>query len=132
MCFYGGTYAHAIGVIDISQVPLTLEKLNYNAPTAGGYRDGDLAEARFIGPFQLFFDPNGNCYIADMNNHCIRKITTEDKVETVVGIPGIAGFKDGGKEEALFNQPTGITVAKDGTVYVGDRGNNRVRKLAIE
>jgi hypothetical protein len=53
-------------------------------------------------------------------------------VETVVGIPGKAGFKDGNADEALFNQPWGIGVAKDGTVYVADYSNGRVRKLAIE
>jgi DNA-binding beta-propeller fold protein YncE len=134
MCFgtNAGTLANSIAVIDINQNPLTIKRLNYDAPTVAGHKDGDLAEARFNFPFQLFFDPEGNCYIADYGNHCIRKITTDDKVETVVGIPGVAGFKDGGKEDALFNMPAGITVSQDGTIYVGDRGNNRVRKLAIE
>jgi DNA-binding beta-propeller fold protein YncE len=53
-------------------------------------------------------------------------------VETVVGIPGVAGWKDGGKEDALFNQPYGVGVDKDGTVYIADYNNCRIRKLAIE
>jgi outer membrane protein assembly factor BamB len=53
-------------------------------------------------------------------------------VETVVGIPGTYGWKDGTKDEALFYTPRGITVGADGTVYVGDWNNARIRKLAIE
>ena len=52
-------------------------------------------------------------------------------VETVLGMPGTAGWKDGGKEEALFNTPRGIGVSKDGSVYVADNMNGRVRKLSI-
>jgi len=70
-------------------------------------------------------------YIADSGNHCIRRITLEGMVETVLGMPGTAGWKDGGKEEALFNNPTGLGIAEDGTVYVADFDNNRVRKLSI-
>jgi sugar lactone lactonase YvrE len=53
-------------------------------------------------------------------------------VETVVGIPGTSGWEDGTKEDAKFNSPSGINVSKDGTVYVGDTNNARIRKLAIE
>jgi hypothetical protein len=135
MCFYGnsGVNANAICTLDVADPVGTFKKLNANAPTVGGHRDGDLIDARFNNPFQLFFDPDdGTCYIADRNNHCIRKITPEGNVETVLGIPGISGFKDGGKEDALFDQPTGIAVSKDGSVYVSDHNNYRVRKLAIE
>ena len=52
-------------------------------------------------------------------------------VETVLGVPGTAGYKDGSKKEALFNKPTGIGIGKDGSVYVADWGNFRVRKLTI-
>jgi DNA-binding beta-propeller fold protein YncE len=52
-------------------------------------------------------------------------------VETVLGIPGTPGWKDGGKKDALFQNPSGIAVKSDGTVYVADYGNCRVRKLSI-
>ena len=70
-------------------------------------------------------------YIADKDNHCIRRISPEGMVETVLGVPGTSGYKDGSKKEALFNQPTGIGIGKDGSVYVADWGNFRVRKLTI-
>jgi DNA-binding beta-propeller fold protein YncE len=130
--FYGnaGSIAHSICSLDVTDPSGTFQKLS--GTTSGGYRDGELSVAQFRNPCQIFFDPEGNLYIADEGNHCIRKITTENMVETVVGIPGIAGWKDGGKDEALFNGPRGITVSPDGTVYVGDHGNARIRKLSIE
>jgi hypothetical protein len=126
----GGAYAHSICTLDINDVENSFKKIT--GATNGGHRDGELAVSQFKNPRQIFFDPEGNLYVADQGNHCIRKITTEDMVETVVGIPGQAGWNNGGKEEALFNNPIGINVTKDGTIYVGDNGNARIRKLTIE
>jgi hypothetical protein len=53
-------------------------------------------------------------------------------VETVVGVPGKRGYKDGNADEALFSAPWGIGIARDGTVYVADYDNACIRKLAIE
>jgi DNA-binding beta-propeller fold protein YncE len=100
--------------------------------SGGGHRDGELSVAQFNNPHQAQFDEEGNLYVCDRGNHCIRKVTTDGMVETVVGIPGVAGFKDGGKEEALFNDPWGVAVGPDGSVYVAEFENNRIRKLAIE
>ena len=99
--------------------------------TAGGHRDGRIEKSQFRCPAQIFCDNDGNMYVADCDNHCIRRISPDGMVETVLGIPGTRGWKDGGKDEALFNNPRGIGVAKDGTVYVGDLGNGRVRKMTI-
>jgi hypothetical protein len=126
-----GEYAHSICVIDVTQPETSFHRLS-DQNTSGGFRDGKLENAQFRYPSQLYFDNDGNCYIADRDNHCIRKITPENIVETVVGVPGVSGYKDGNADVALFNQPWGIGVAKDGTVYVADYGNSRVRKLAIE
>jgi DNA-binding beta-propeller fold protein YncE len=132
MAFWSGagSIAHSICSLDITDSEGTFQKLS--GSVSGGYRDGELSVAQFREPGQIFFDPEGNLYIADSGNHCIRKITTENMVETVVGIPGQSGWKDGGKDEALFNAPRGIAVSSDGTVYVGDHNNARIRKLAIE
>jgi hypothetical protein len=125
-----GAYAHSICTIDINDPQNTLTKIT--GATSGGHRDGEVGVSQFYNPLQIFFDPEGNLYVADQGNHCIRKITTEDMVETVVGIPGNAGWQNGGKEDALFNGPRGIYVTANGTVYVCDTGNARLRKLSIE
>lgn len=123
-----------------SYLPNVLVKFNVNQPDdtferlnigAAGHRDGPLGQARFNDPRMMVADFEGNAYIVDAKNHCIRRITPDNMVETVLGIPGVAGWKDGNKSEALFNFPSGIGVGKDGTVYVADELNFRIRKLSI-
>lgn len=131
MSFWGnaGVNAHSICSIDVTDPEHTFKKLS--GATNGGHRDGPLEVAQFRDPAQIFCDKDGNIYVADFSNHCIRRITPEDMVETVLGMPGTPGWKDGDKEVALFNNPRGIGIAKDGSVYVADYGNSRVRKLSI-
>lgn len=97
-----------------------------------GHADGNRKEALFNTPGQIFFDSDGNLFIPDVNNHCIRQIDRNGIVSTVIGIPGKSGYVDGGPDYALFNQPWGVTVDKDDVVYIADMGNKCVRKLAIE
>lgn len=125
----GGKVAHSILSIDVTDPNNTYQKVS--GPARIGHRDGPLETAEFNNPHQIFSDHDGNIYVADRGNHCIRRITPDKMVETVLGMPGTAGWKDGGKEEALFNEPTGIGVAQDGSIYVADYGNSRVRKLSI-
>lgn len=128
--FHGnaGVNANSIASIDVTNPQSTFKKLT---GSSGGHRDGKLEIAQFRNPEQIFCDADGNMYVADSGNHCIRRINSEGMVETVLGMPGTAGWRDGGREDALFNQPTGIGIASDGSVYVADFGNNRIRKLSI-
>ncbi|WP_029904893.1 IPT/TIG domain-containing protein [Prevotella sp. 10(H)] len=97
-----------------------------------GALDGECLSAQFNEPRQMLFDEEDNMYLADTKNHTVRKITPEGIVSTVVGQPGKSGYADGNPEEALFNEPQGVTINKDGIIYVGDTKNNCIRKLAIE
>ena len=108
-------------------------------PVGGrGWEDGLLENARFFAPKQICFTGDGKLYIADAMNHCIRVIDTnvpKDKatVSTAIGLPGSAGFQDGGPELAKFNYPSGVAVSADGEiVYVADNKNHVIRKLSIE
>ena len=71
-------------------------------------------------------------YLADTNNHVIRKISQDGIVSTVIGLAGQSGFMDGTPEEALFDKPFGVALDTDGTIYIGDSENQCVRRLAIE
>lgn len=124
-----GVNANSICSIDVTNPQGTFKKLS--GSSSGGHRDGPLEVAQFLDPAQIFCDADGNVYVADSGNHCIRRITPDNMVETILGMPGTAGWKDGGKEEALFNTPRGIGIGNDGSVYVGDAGNARLRKLSI-
>jgi hypothetical protein len=125
-----GSASPGIWKFNIHDFAGTIQRIH--APGAG-HRDGPVAFAQFNEPWQIFFDQDGSLYVADAGNHCIRRIAPDGKmVETVLGIPGKRGWKDGTKEDALFFAPRGIGVTRDGTVYVADWGNRRLRKLIVE
>ena len=126
----GGNVANSICTIDVTDVENTFQRIS-SPVVSGGHRDGALSIAQFREPAQLYSDADGNIYVADYANHCIRRITPEGFVETVLGVPGRSGWKDGTKEEALFNGPRGVGVGQDGSVYVADYWNARIRKLSI-
>lgn len=129
--FWGnaGPNAHSICSIDVTDPENTFKKLS--GPTNGGHRDGLLERSQFRDPSQIFSDNSGSIYVADSGNHCIRRITPEGMVETVLGMPGTKGWKDGGVNDALFNTPRGLGISQDGSIYVADSENGRVRKLSI-
>lgn len=134
LSFHSGTgLANAIYSLDIRDPnnPESFKRLS-SPLTSTGHRDGPFETAQFNSPRQLSFDKDGNLFIADYGNHCIRMVTPNNMVQTVVGIPGTAGMQDGDKSGALFRNPWGIAVGNDGTVYISDYGNARIRKLVIE
>lgn len=97
---------------------------------ARGYRNGPGPQAIFYRPVSLALNKNENeLYVSDLLNHRIRKIDlTTGFVSNFAG-NGIEGFKDGSAEEASFSQPFGITVDRDGVVYVADSGNHSIRMI---
>lgn len=97
-----------------------------------GYLDGEGSSAMFNEPRQLILDENDDMYIADTNNHVIRKVSSDGKVSTVIGQPGEAGYQDGVPGMALFNRPFGVAINKEGIIYIGDYENQCIRRLAIE
>jgi len=105
-------------------------KTHVGSPQIPGSADG-------TGTVALLNRPNGvttdgtNLYVADTNNHTIRKvvIATND-VTTLAGTAGVSGTTDATGTAALFNSPQGITT--DGTnLYVADTGNHTIRKIVI-
>jgi IPT/TIG domain/NHL repeat len=94
-----------------------------------GNSDGIGTTARFYNIFGIDIDQNNNIYVADGFNNNIRKISPTGVVTTVAG-SGTAGFVDGTTANAQFNYPRDVAVGLDGTLYVSDYGNNRVRKIS--
>ena len=101
------------------------------AGTAGSSRsaDGTGSEARFGDPTGVTTDAGGNLYVADANNHTIRKITPAGMVTTLAGTAGFSGSADGTGAAARFNFPNAVATDASGNVYVADRSNNTIRKI---
>ncbi|MDR1849757.1 MAG: hypothetical protein LBQ75_06940 [Zoogloeaceae bacterium] len=95
-----------------------------------GFADGEGSAARFKDPQGIAIDAAGNLYVADRDNHRIRKVTPKGKVSTLAG--GEAGFADGQGSAARFNEPHGIAIDAAGNLYVADMLNHRIRKITIQ
>ncbi len=98
---------------------------------AAGYVDGPAAQAQFNGPMGVAVDARGNIYVADTYNDRIRMIATDGQVSTIAGV-GTPGYADDDRTSALFDTPSGIAVATDGSIIVSDTGNDRLRKISPE
>jgi len=97
------------------------------APTAdglavgGAFADGAALEARFNDPTGLAVGNDGALYVADTDNHCIRRIKN-GRVTTFAGKAGTPGHDDGARAAATFLYPQGIAFDATGTLWVADNG----------
>ncbi len=101
-------------------------------PGVSGTNDGVGSTALFNTPIGLALDGSGTIYVADSENHTIRKLLlvgTNWAVTTLAGSPGVYGTNDGAGAEARFNLPTGVATDSAGNVYVSDANNNTIRKI---
>jgi sugar lactone lactonase YvrE len=91
---------------------------------------GPAVSASLNNPWSLTVAPTGEVYIADQNNHCVRKVTLGGTISTIAG-SGTSGFSgDGGSGiSAVLNSPSSVAVDVAGNIYIADTGNNRVRKI---
>ena len=99
--------------------------------TQAGIADGPCTTALFDGPEGMTISDSGKLYIADKNNHVIRKIDSSGNncaVKTIIGTPNVAGYSGdcGVAQNAKLNKPTGIVIAKN-NFYIADSGNHSIR-----
>ena len=97
-----------------------------------GSADGTGGSARFYYPESVAVDTAGTVYVADTQNHTIRKITSEGVVSTLAGSAGEWGSADGTGAVARFGRPTGAAVDTAGNVYVADNSYSTIRKITSE
>ena len=92
---------------------------------------GDAHLATMNGPKHLCFDRDGNILIADTENHVIRRYSPRDgRITRVVGNGKKGGQGIGGPPlEVELNQPHGVYVHKNGSLYISDSSNHRVVKI---
>lgn len=113
-----------------------------------GYQDGKGAEAMLhldvteednvnwsYGPWQrgsICVDDDGNVYVGEAGNVCVRKITPDGTVTTLAGFAGQRGFTDGTGVQARFSTLYGMDTDAAGNVYVTETGNNTIRQITQE
>lgn len=100
--------------------------------TGGFAGDGGAATSASLNqPAGICFDSAGNLYIADVQNHRIRRVDLNGIITTIAG-DGVARFAgdDGAATAASVSFPTGVAVDNDGNVVIADNGNNRIRRIS--
>ena len=115
------SFNNRIRKIDISGNVTTI------AGSIQGYADGQGTAALFYNPCGITIDSSGNLYVADSENHKIRKIDTSRNVTTIAG--SSRGYADGQGTAALFYNPYGITIDSSGNLYVTEGANHTIRKI---
>jgi trimeric autotransporter adhesin len=109
-------------------------KLRTIAGTGNGGNSGDRGPAtlaRIHTPEAIAVDSSGNVYFSDTQSHVVRRVAADGIITTVAGTgtPGYSG-DNGPATAAQFSTPEGLAIDSKGNVYVADRYNNRVRKIA--
>lgn len=108
----------------------------YAGSATFGFKEGVGTDAVFRDPHGIAIDEQGNLFVTDKENHEIRRIDPSRNVTSVAGNgwhlassqPNM-GFRDGAADWISFDEPFGICVDGEGRIYVGDRGNNRIRVI---
>jgi sugar lactone lactonase YvrE len=96
--------------------------------------EGELV-ASLHSPWGLAFGPDGDLYMSgasiEYQNNKIQKITPGSPTITDVAGTGVRGSADGPVDSAQFDHPNGLCFAPNGSLYVADSTNNRIREIAI-
>ncbi len=124
-----------IRVVDLNQDPPTIDTF------AGGGDDlvadnVPATQAKFKSPADVDVAPDGSgdILISDSFNHCVRLVDFETRlIRTVAGIcgPDQGGYEGdaGPATQARLNEAGGAAIAADGTIYIADTLNHRIRKV---
>ena len=93
---------------------------------------GPAASATFNGPKELAVDAAGNVWIVNTENHAIRVVdAATHRIRTVAGNGHQGGDGDGGPPtSARLDRPHGVAVGPDGTFWIGDTHNHRIRRVS--
>jgi streptogramin lyase len=117
-------------VYRIDMRTLTLQHIAGTGQSGYEGDGGPAKQAKLSGPKGISIGPDGGVYIADTESHTIRRIDQQTGViTTVLGTGARADGPDGDPLQCGLARPHGVYVGTDGTVWVGDSENHRIRRL---
>lgn len=112
-----------------------LRKIAADGLTTTLAQGGDNSNLDGVGPAAAAWQPvglavnaQGTVFVADAANHLVRKVSASGVVSTLAGQPR-AGAADGHGTAASFNAPQGLVLDAQGTVFLSDTGNHKIRKI---
>ncbi|MGC5325863.1 stalk domain-containing protein [Brevibacillus sp. SYSU BS000544] len=107
-------------------------KLFYTDQEGGNVRSilsaQEIAQKRLKAPKGLAVAPDQSIFVADSEQNQIYRITPEGRVDEYAG-KGREGLQDGPSSKARFHGPSDVAIAPDGSIYVADTLNHRIRKI---
>ena len=128
--FIADTFNYRIRKVDTNG---TITTVAGNGSSFSPYGDGGAAtNAALPTPTSVALDGSGNLYIADSQNHTIRKVDTFGNISTVAGINSALGSFSGDNfsaKSAHLNAPSSVAVDKAGNLFIADTFNYRIRKV---
>lgn len=107
---------------------------------AGAYQRGDVehlgdggpaTKATLPSPSGLALAADGSVYVADDYQDTVREIGSDGIIRTIAGLSGQDGATgDGGPAaKALLDQPGSLALGSDGSLYIADAGNSKIRRV---
>ncbi|MEQ1566778.1 MAG: hypothetical protein ABMA64_14140 [Myxococcota bacterium] len=103
-----------------------------DAGSVTGYVDGPAEQAVLNTPRDIAVGIDGEIYVAEPKNNCVRVVGTDGVVSTFAGqCTGEPGFDgDGGPAaDSVLNDPFGVSVDFEGNVYISDTNNHVIRRV---
>ncbi|MCY3870861.1 MAG: FG-GAP-like repeat-containing protein [Gemmatimonadetes bacterium] len=130
--YIADTDNHRIRKVDSNGIITTVVGSGDPDQGAFGGDGGRATQARLNRPSAIAIESQGNIYIADTDNHRIRKVDSNGIITTIAGM-GQKGFAGDGGEgtQAQLNSPKGIAVDTRGYLFIADTNNHRVRLLDL-